>query len=152
MKSIISRQDAQAQGLKKFYTGISCKNNHDSERYVKNGGCCQCINWSVAEKAKGLASNVAYSMFAFDTQPVPSRGEMRAALLHVAKMRWHESALAALRADPTLAAQYVPPPTPQEIEAAQSLLAAAETRTRQKTTWSVAEHNAALRARQENKS
>jgi len=39
---IISRQEAKERGLKRFYTGVACKNGHDSERYVKSGGCIEC--------------------------------------------------------------------------------------------------------------
>lgn len=39
---IISRADAIAQGLKRYYTGKPCKNGHDAERSVSNYTCLKC--------------------------------------------------------------------------------------------------------------
>jgi hypothetical protein len=40
---IITRADATARGLKRFFTGVPCKNGHTSERYVSStGGCVTC--------------------------------------------------------------------------------------------------------------
>jgi len=39
---IISREDANAQGLKQYYTGIVCKQGHDSSRNTKSARCVQC--------------------------------------------------------------------------------------------------------------
>jgi hypothetical protein len=44
----ISRNDAQARGLRKFFTGKPCKNGHIAERYVQNGTCVQCLNRRIA--------------------------------------------------------------------------------------------------------
>lgn len=42
MKKVISKKEAKALGLKKYYTGVPCKNGHDCERYI-GGGCVECI-------------------------------------------------------------------------------------------------------------
>lgn len=39
---IISRADAQAQGLKRFYVEEECKHGHMSERYTRDGACVEC--------------------------------------------------------------------------------------------------------------
>lgn len=39
---IITRTEAATSGLKRYYTGKSCKHGHDSERWVHNGHCVQC--------------------------------------------------------------------------------------------------------------
>lgn len=41
---VISRADAKAQGLARFFTGRPCKNGHIAERMVSNHNCldCQC--------------------------------------------------------------------------------------------------------------
>ena len=39
---VISKKEAISQGLRKFFTGVPCKRNHLSERFIGNGGCCQC--------------------------------------------------------------------------------------------------------------
>jgi hypothetical protein len=39
---IISREDALAQGLKRYFTGKPCKRGHLAERRVPNQHCCQC--------------------------------------------------------------------------------------------------------------
>lgn len=40
---IISRKDAQMQGLPKYFTGLACRRGHVSERYVA-GACCECVS------------------------------------------------------------------------------------------------------------
>lgn len=47
--NIISRADAIAQGLKKYFTGKPCKFGHISEKYVDNYGCVECINGRVKQ-------------------------------------------------------------------------------------------------------
>lgn len=39
---IISREEARAQGLKRFFTGDPCRNGHVAERLVSNGFCREC--------------------------------------------------------------------------------------------------------------
>lgn len=39
---IITRIDAAKRGLKRYYTGKTCKHGHDSERWVYNGHCVEC--------------------------------------------------------------------------------------------------------------
>jgi len=39
---LISKQEAKAQGLKRYFTGKPCKNGHVSERFTSNGHCVQC--------------------------------------------------------------------------------------------------------------
>lgn len=43
---IITRQEAREKGLKTYYTGSLCKNQHDSYRYTQSGTCAQCIKSS----------------------------------------------------------------------------------------------------------
>lgn len=40
--NIITRQEAKEKGLKTYFTGILCKNGHQSERYVSNSICIEC--------------------------------------------------------------------------------------------------------------
>jgi hypothetical protein len=39
---IISRKDALALGLTRYFTGTPCKHGHVSERYTENSTCVQC--------------------------------------------------------------------------------------------------------------
>ena len=39
---VISRKDAKAQGLKFYFTGEPCKNNHIDQRYVNGCACVSC--------------------------------------------------------------------------------------------------------------
>lgn len=41
---VISREDARAQGLKRFYSNEPCKNGHVCQRYVSSGMCTQCCD------------------------------------------------------------------------------------------------------------
>ena len=38
----ISRKDAKAKGMKRYYTGKICKNGHTAERFVCNYECIVC--------------------------------------------------------------------------------------------------------------
>lgn len=42
MTEIISRKEAEAKGLTKYFTGKSCPREHVSERFVKDRSCCAC--------------------------------------------------------------------------------------------------------------
>lgn len=50
---IISRVDAKAAGLKRFFTGQPCKNGHISERLISSGTCLVCD----AEKKRQLRAD-----------------------------------------------------------------------------------------------
>lgn len=39
---IISKNDAKINKLKRYFTGIPCKNNHIAERLTSNGDCMEC--------------------------------------------------------------------------------------------------------------
>jgi hypothetical protein len=39
---VISREEARSAGLRRFFTGISCRNGHISERQTGNGACVAC--------------------------------------------------------------------------------------------------------------
>lgn len=39
---IVTRPDAKAAGLKRFFTGSPCKSGHVAERYTSSGGCITC--------------------------------------------------------------------------------------------------------------
>jgi predicted RNA-binding protein YlxR (DUF448 family) len=41
---IISRKEAKAIGLTRYFTGKPCKHGHVSERHVSHGGCYVCTN------------------------------------------------------------------------------------------------------------
>lgn len=50
---IITRQDAKAQGLKRYFTGGPCKRGHVAERLVSNGKCVECRReWREANRDK----------------------------------------------------------------------------------------------------
>lgn len=40
--NIITRTQAFAEGLNKYFTGVPCHRGHIAERYVKNHRCVQC--------------------------------------------------------------------------------------------------------------
>ena len=42
MPEIISRKDASARGLKRYFTGKSCKRGHVAERCTNNANCVEC--------------------------------------------------------------------------------------------------------------
>lgn len=62
---LISRQEAKAQGLKRYFTGEPCKYGHVSEQRVSNRCCCACERArqqtpdAVAKHAAWYAANKA---------------------------------------------------------------------------------------------
>lgn len=42
MFQVISRKDARARGLRRYFTGKPCKQGHLCERFVLNGDCTDC--------------------------------------------------------------------------------------------------------------
>lgn len=40
---IITRAEAKAKGLIRYFTGKFCKNQHRAERYCSTGTCCECM-------------------------------------------------------------------------------------------------------------
>lgn len=41
-QNLLSRSEARASDLKRYYTGKSCKHGHRAERFVSTGACCSC--------------------------------------------------------------------------------------------------------------
>lgn len=50
--SVITRDQARAEGRSKFYTGIPCVRGHSVERYVSTGICIECL----VESRKGVVT------------------------------------------------------------------------------------------------
>lgn len=44
MPELISRKDAKAAGLKRYFTGVPCKRGHFDERRTSNGSCVECVS------------------------------------------------------------------------------------------------------------
>lgn len=60
--SVITRKQAKAEGMIKYFTGNPCKFNHISYRYVGNGHCAECsyeisLRQSEKDKAKIYREN-----------------------------------------------------------------------------------------------
>ncbi len=43
MTQIITRKEAIARGIQKYFTGVPCKNGHIVERYTVTSSCTQCL-------------------------------------------------------------------------------------------------------------
>lgn len=112
IRTVISREQAYAQGLKRYYTGEPCKRDHICERFVANTGCVLCQNWGSPKRHKkgprgrnvgwptqGLVFNVP------DLMPE----EVEAAFRYIEANGWHDAAVLALRADPKLLEKYAIP-------------------------------------------
>lgn len=57
--SVVTRADAKAAGLKRFFTGVPCRKGHISERYASIGNCSACLSsWMCSEK--GSAYHAKY--------------------------------------------------------------------------------------------
>lgn len=63
MSETITRKDAVAKGLPRYFTGIACSKGHVAERYTKNETCCECANATAnATKAKDRKKYVQSSV------------------------------------------------------------------------------------------
>ena len=51
---IISKEEAKAKGLKRFFTGIACEKGHISEKLVSNRGCCECARLGRIRRRRGV--------------------------------------------------------------------------------------------------
>ena len=40
--TVISKEDAKARGLKRYFTGKPCNRGHVAERFVSSGVCFEC--------------------------------------------------------------------------------------------------------------
>ena len=50
---IVSKEEARARGLNRYFTGEPCKNGHVSERITKSGSCVECRRiWKSSEEYK----------------------------------------------------------------------------------------------------
>jgi hypothetical protein len=55
---VISRAEAKAAGLKKYFTGVPCKHGHEASRWVRNGSCVTCeYQRQLAYARKAYAKN-----------------------------------------------------------------------------------------------
>lgn len=43
MYEIIRRNEAIAQGLRKYYTGVECRQGHFAQRYTTTSSCVECV-------------------------------------------------------------------------------------------------------------
>lgn len=105
--SIISRQDAHMQGLRRFYTGKQCERGHYSERYVSNGACVQCVTF----KTDSLAPNMCYPKVALLSQvnPLPAPEEIEAAFKMIEAYGWLDHCILEIRKDPALLIKFSVP-------------------------------------------
>jgi hypothetical protein len=113
MFTLITRDEAHAKGLKRYYTGVPCKKaGHACERFVANGGCVECVNRSSPHKARGItASNAGWPPRAmvFNVPFRPTPEEISAAFLYAEAQRYLDYALQCVHNDPLLLAQYAQP-------------------------------------------
>jgi len=57
---VITRKDATAQDLKRFYTGEECDHGHTAERHVSTGGCVECTRVRDASPEKKEMRRLAW--------------------------------------------------------------------------------------------
>lgn len=118
MKQVITRRDAHAQALTRFYTGVPCVHGHYSERYTVNGACIACQNWKSPKRQRPgpRGNNVGWPTqgLVFDVAFTPTPREIEAAFRYIEASGWHSEALRRVHADPELLAKHVLPPSQEE--------------------------------------
>lgn len=125
-RNVISRREAHAQGLKRFYTGEPCKRGHDSERFTSSGACIACQVFNTPNKRNGpKGTNVAWPHRGLVCNiPGVERHELTAAFLFIEAMGWLDAAVLELRKNPALLKRFTPLLTVQEQAKLQSQLEA----------------------------
>lgn len=126
-RDVITRREAHAKGLKRFYTGEPCKRGHDSERFTSSGACIACQVFTTPNKRNGpRGTNVGW----------PSRGlvcnipgvephELTAAFLFIEHMGWLDAAVLEIRkGGPELLKRFTPLLTVKEQAKLQNQLEA----------------------------
>lgn len=56
---VITRQKAALAGLSRYYSGKPCCNGHQSERYVANGACVECMTIHTAAYRERMSKLIA---------------------------------------------------------------------------------------------
>lgn len=70
--NITSRLDAAARNQQFYYTGKPCKNNHDSQRYVRTGHCVECQRGhskDVASATRRHYNSKVQGLFTYPSHP-----------------------------------------------------------------------------------
>lgn len=91
IRATISRAEAKAQGLSRYFTGIPCKHGHIAPRNMSNGGCSECVDAKAAVWSKGKGRELRLA----------SGRKHRAANIEAARertKRWHHTNRDASRA------------------------------------------------------
>lgn len=108
---IISRDEADAKGKHRFYTGVLCIHGHDCERYVTSGGCVQCANRTKRPaKPKIRFVNQCWPDKALVSLliPAPTREESQAAFRMIERYGWFDHCVTKLRESPELLNEFLP--------------------------------------------
>jgi hypothetical protein len=58
MPEIITRAEAKALGLKRYFTGVPCKHGHVSYRYVSGPGCLGCVRENLPEISCAVCDSI----------------------------------------------------------------------------------------------
>ena len=61
MPEIITRKDAVARGLIRYFTGKPCKHGHVAERRTDTGNCTKC-QWLAQQTPERKAANILYKL------------------------------------------------------------------------------------------
>lgn len=97
---IISRQDAIKRGLKKYFTGIPCKNGHISERYLQSSACELCIRGNIpnTDEQRSQRQQIAADRLKLEQEKIKlaaERTRINAERLKLSRARREEMTLAA---------------------------------------------------------
>lgn len=75
MNGIVSRKDAKAAGLSRYFTGNPCPKGHVAERYVNAKTCCECDR---ERKAANPDKEIAYQVARYEARNDKDKDKARA--------------------------------------------------------------------------
>lgn len=116
--TIITRDEAFERGLKRYFTGVQCRQGHIAERYTSTTGCIACLRRTLprqgADPTRLRFLPPGPWFFGMAEGPQCTSIEAEATLRYMQANGWHLAALKQLRADPKLMARYDHERTMQE--------------------------------------
>lgn len=74
MNPVITQAEAEAAGLKRFFTGEPCARAHIAERFVSNRGCVECNNERRANNLEKIREQARYGAAVYRSK---DRGKVR---------------------------------------------------------------------------
>lgn len=102
MPNIADRESARALGLKRYFTGLPCRNGHVAERYVSCGNCTECLYPNAKRTSESAIKDEAYVLAEYEFSVAKSEADAKlkvAQNIHAAEITIAHQAFQASQAE-----------------------------------------------------